>query len=582
MSKFLITTSKQKFIDSSKSIFCLGGWCFNNLSKSKLNGDEEVLSPLFPTLTERKKAFSQVNKYKESLLVDVSNILNSIHGLKKDIDFWNIFIGHWLQRYTEITFNRFYTIKKLENLNEEFESLSCRSSVDAMISDSSYDFIFRSNEDEWNFLFYNDILDFLNISNIKRSKIDFEISRKKKHELQENFIRKIKRFIRSFFSFSLSTLSRKNDIFIINSYLTKLEEFKLYLNLFQVPQLWRSPDCKQTSYNPQMRDKIIFSRDGKDDFQKFLQTQIKKVIPIIFLEGFENLLNQVEKCNWPISPSLIFTSNNFDTDEFFKLYAAIKKDEGSKYVTGQHGSNYGTHWYYGDNIWPERASSDRFVTWGFEENENTKKGFLFKIDNNKDYKKDGGVLLIEYPLPHRIEFFDGHELQRMYQEEQFQFYGCLNNEIKKMTTIRLHGMYKNMGWEEDVKWKEKFPDSYIEQGTQKMSELIRGSRLVVHSYDSTGLLETLAKNIPSVAFWQEGLENVLPSARKEYQRLVDEKIIFLTPESLAEHVNSIWANVDSWWCSEKTQDARKQFVNAFAVIEKKPGFKLSLLLKEEI
>ena len=41
-----------------------------------------------------------------------------------------------------------------------------------------------------------------------------------------------------------------------------------------------------------------------------------------------------------LNPEFIFTSNNFHTDEIFKLWSAIKVERGTKYYIGQHGNNY--------------------------------------------------------------------------------------------------------------------------------------------------------------------------------------------------------------------------------------------------
>ena len=92
----------------------------------------------------------------------------------------------------------------------------------------------------------------------------------------------------------------------------------------------------------------------------------------------------------------------------------------------------------------------------------------------------------------------------------------------------------------------------------------------MHSYDSTGLLETLSKDIPSIAFWQNNLDHVCDSILKDYERLVDVGIIHLSPESAAEKVNEIWDNVNKWWTQESVQNARRQFCAKYARISQHP------------
>ena len=99
---------------------------------------------------------------------------------------------------------------------------------------------------------------------------------------------------------------------------------------------------------------------------------------------------------------------------------------------------------------------------------------------------------------------------------------------------------------------------------ERLQKLIEESRLVVHSYDSTGMLETMSLNIPTMAFWQNGFDNLRESAKPFYQLLVDAGIVHLSPESAAKHVNVIWNSIDEWWFSSKVQKARSRFCARYA------------------
>ena len=69
----------------------------------------------------------------------------------------------------------------------------------------------------------------------------------------------------------------------------------------------------------------------------------------IFSEGFLELKKIASQQPWPKSPKFIFTSNNFNTDEIFKIWTATKIQSGSKYYVGQHGNNYYTKKIYFPN-----------------------------------------------------------------------------------------------------------------------------------------------------------------------------------------------------------------------------------------
>ena len=53
-----------------------------------------------------------------------------------------------------------------------------------------------------------------------------------------------------------------------------------------------------------------------------------ELLPVCYLEGFEDLQKNVRDQYWPKFPKFIFTSNNFYFDEVFKLYAALNVEAG--------------------------------------------------------------------------------------------------------------------------------------------------------------------------------------------------------------------------------------------------------------
>ena len=119
------------------------------------------------------------------------------------------------------------------------------------------------------------------------------------------------------------------------------------------------------------------------------------------------------------------------------------------------------------------------------------------------YNPQGGLLLIEYPLI-RISTWDSNYEFKKYFDEQIIFVNKLLENHKKQLIIRLHGNSKYMNWNEVGRWKEVDVNLKVEYEGGDISLLVNASRLVVHSYDSSGILETLVQNIPTLAFWRNG------------------------------------------------------------------------------
>ena len=125
-----------------------------------------------------------------------------------------------------------------------------------------------------------------------------------------------------------------------------------------------------------------------------------------------------------------------------------------------------------------------------------------------------------------------------------------------------------------MRWKDFDPAVKTDTGEVNIRDLISRSRLVVHSYDSTGMLETLNLNIPTLAFWQNGLDHLENSAKPLYQKLVDSGIVHLSSKSASDKVNNVWSDVDTWWNQTDVQEARKQFCECFAKESQNPFLKL--------
>ena len=94
--------------------------------------------------------------------------------------------------------------------------------------------------------------------------------------------------------------------------------------------------------------------------------------------------------------------------------------------------------------------------------------------------------------------------------------------------------------------------------------MIAESRLVIHTYDTTGILENFSHNIPTLAFWQNGFDHLRESVKSDYQILVDNGLLHLSAQSTANKVNEIWDNVDKWWSERNVQDARKNFCDKYS------------------
>ena len=93
------------------------------------------------------------------------------------------------------------------------------------------------------------------------------------------------------------------------------------------------------------------------------------------------------------------------------------------------------------------------------------------------------------------------------------------------------------------------------------------SRLNFFNYYSTGLLENLVLNIPSICYLIKDTEIYNNFFLNKINHLIEAKIIFFDEKKLRLHLNNIWGDVDEWWKSEKTQKLISKFNSNFNIGE---------------
>jgi len=119
-------------------------------------------------------------------------------------------------------------------------------------------------------------------------------------------------------------------------------------------------------------------------------------------------------------------------------------------------------------------------------------------------------------------------------------------------------------------WKERSPGTYLDFCLEPIDKLIGQNRLAVYSFNSTGILESLALNIPILIFWNTANWPVRSSAQLYYDRLKQAGIFHETPESAASKVSEIWDDVEGWWNQNEVQEARLMFCDQFARMPENP------------
>jgi len=588
LKRYLITTADEKTWKFDRPVIFLGEWCRLFDRKHVLKEmDFTVALPYGLGQAKKDYDFLTARELEAKLFPVFYALLNKHHSLQHSERFWRIVLGSWFRRFVTVLVNRVNTLKLCLKEYKISGTAVYKSSHYGLATLDSYSAIFAFNDDRWNNQLTLRILSLLETVNFP---IDYlsegtETIALQGFRLMPSVEKKtLKKKVIESVLYCLSKITRcfmrDKDAFVINSYLPIKKEIKLELAMGQCPQIWTKTNFEIVQ-KPDLllRENLTgqFAIKSKDNLENIMTTLLFELLPVCYLEGFADLYKTVNKQPWPKSPKFIFTSINYDTDEVFKLWTAIKVNSGSKYFVGQHGNKFGTHRYNVSSI--EEITTDRFITWGwYDDLSKHLPAFIFQLVGTKmqNYNPYGGLLLIELCLNYRIATWDETYEFVDYFNDQISLIRRLNTNPRQNLTLRLHSASKLNRWYEEVRWKAFDPKLIIDRGETDIKYLMAGSRLVVHSYDSTGILETLSQNIPTLAFWQNGFEHLQESAKPYYKLLVKVGILHLTAESVALKINEVWNNVDEWWAQKDIQQARQIFCNSYARRNKKP---LSALVK---
>ncbi len=591
--RYLITTADENTWKFDQPVIFLGEWCLLYERKHIWKGMDSIVAKSYGLGSLKKDIdYKYVKNLEEKLFPKLCSLLNNYNRVNHDERFWKIIVGHWFRATINMLINRINTLKQCFQTEEISETILYESDYCALTSPDISTALIYYNNDQWNNILYGRIMHLLNDTGISinycthKNRV-FTYKGFKILNLNNNrsFKKIFIKWAQKVYSKFASKFVKDSDALIINTYLPKKEEIKLELKLKQWPQIWNTLNPKiylEPDKNARKDLTKNFLHNATNDLEYIICDLLIELLPVYYLEGYKVFKKIVEKQPWPKSPKFIFTSNNFYKDEIFKFWTAFKIEKGTKYIVGQHGNNY----YSKKNLFPriEEITSDKFITWGWSNGlSKYVPAFIFKTaGKNIDFSNPkGGILLIETTQSIRLTTWDSTAEHNHYFDDQKIFINKLNLNPRNKLKIRLSALTNDRKYNEFSRWYDFDKNLKINDGSTPLRHLIAESRLIVHSYDSTGILETLSQNIPTLAFWQNNFDHLRDEVKSDYKILVDAGIIHLSARSAAEKVNEIWDNVEKWWSHRDVQNAKDLFCKIFAKKSKNPSKTLFCILNKE-
>jgi len=561
---FLVTTAIEEFWDTNKSIVFLGDWCLRYSRKEfwqTLNG--KVVEGMWNNKQDFITAYDYLKGLYERLLSALSISMNEIHDEDHNLRYWRIIIGPWLFHYLSILYDRYLYIDKAISEYPRFDTIIL-SEKSFIIPENTIDFVQLVSEDAYNQQIFSKILVTKGYKGFDTKEFNIKLIEDMTNKSKCLYIKTIiKKIIYSIFS---KVYSGKH-VFMVSPYFPKNLVFKIILkSKGKVIPVFPEIKCGKT-VQIDIQKRILLEKlsfEPKSEFEKLVLFFLPQDIPFCFVENFKMLKEEAMK-EYPPNPKAILSWVNWYFHEKFKIWAANMSEKGVKLIGAQHGGNYGLDQY----MWAmehEIKITDKYYTWGWKYGEFEEKIkplpsiiLVGAKQRSCDTLKKRNLLyaIIAWPrYLYRMQYPTNNHLDKYY-ESMITFIKHLDTRIREL--LKLRPFFKDFGG--DV--LERIHNANINIAFDSLSIPFQTSldqcRLFICDQISTTYAEALAKNIPTIMFYDPGMYIHRPEVKSFFIDLQKVGIMHHSPESAANKVNEIYDIVDEWWNDEETQRVRSNF-----------------------
>lgn len=579
----LVISSVQDFWPTNAPILFLDESCLKYGSRhvwEKL--DFEVVKLILDNPKTNDADYEVFSKLYELIFSDLVSFLGVYHGVKYSDRYWQIVIDHWLLRtidLIQLRYNRIEEALAFKSVNEVI--VPSRRVIEHPAS-TSLDFYHATYDESFSALVNGEV--------VRKLALKFAAVQVKEQSLKIDGFAEIESVVssRSKIKIVLASLAellsrivgRDTDAFFLNTYLPRFKEFLLQISFSQAPAIYKVPSWKPNLLDLKTRNLYLGSSQSSTDLEKCVRSLILRLIPKCYLEDYKTINHLADEIHWPINPKFICTANDYDSNDFFKIWSAKKVERGTPYYVIQHGNCFESYRYL---IAPEIDYSDRYLTWGWNHKVNCVPGFVVRrtVRRSIKYKKSGTLLIMAAFLKSNFGEETKVEWNSLQISEQRKFLKLLNSEVQEKIVFRI--LRHDLRLPETLKsWRDFFAqariNATIESSARNFYKSIKRSRVAVFASYSTGFLECLAADKPAICFWQNSLNFLSDDVVDDFKQLERVGLIHFTPESAAKHVNKHWDDVLSWWNEPEVERVREDFANKYARYSSHPVRDMKKLL----
>lgn len=574
-SPYLCTTAIQEFWNrQAERIVFLGHWCLRyDRQDDWKNLNYEVL----PHPWDDREAMYGAALYEEEVYEDLLNILaeflNDVHGEKHSEQYWRIILGPWLLHYIQAIHERYLCLSMAFQRYPDLKTIGLATSS-FNIPRHTRDHLVGSTDDPYNLQLYTTLLQAMDNPITVR---DFKWSWDEKK--QEGYFRRLLSYFQPLLQNLTIAWARRAPVLLVDMYIPRNQVASLMLKCGFKARLARLPESEKwvdgiskKNLHPRRQDLSKLPLSKEDPLKTLLIKTLPINFPLIYLEGYKACRSWVKEKWHKLEVRKILTANAFELNETFKFIAAELKERGSKLIAIQHGGSHGSA-KYNPNEALEIKAADEYWSWGWGDKENgvkpmpnPKLSSLTSIKRPASSKEKRYILYIGNIVAryhYRTWSCPTANQGIQYLDWQINFLKSLDVDVRSALIFRPYPV--DYGWCLRQRLRDLIPDLKMDDHHDDYYEELMGASLVICDMNQTSLSESLAANIPTIAFWEPRLWELRSEAEPYFQLLRDVGILYHSPFDAAKAVNHLWPKVEEWWMKREIQEARQKFVNQYAL-----------------
>jgi putative transferase (TIGR04331 family) len=523
-----------------KNLFFLGRWCVP-FKKEDINTIENCLPYHWKKKQKKIKDFNYLKKLYISILKSLSIKLNNLHNVNFSIKEWKIIIGPWLMAFLVKSFDSFENIKTALKKKNKFNIYFYQIDKKKIVSNNYIDYAFnKSNDFNYNQLIYQEIINssFKNNFIIKSKKF-----RNKKINL--NLEKKNNFFFDSIKKKVFST--KKFNVFFDFNYINKLYKFGLIFFLKIFPNYaFEAYNYKVKKINHKIRNKS-FNLISKNKFERFINYNLLKFLPMSYLESFGGILNDAKKINFRAKN--IFSSGSYISNDFFKIWLSLRVKENAKFYILYHGGGVP---FKEHNFGHDEKIANKVLVWHkpIKKKQEQLPNLILRNTTLSRLKRDILVTLDPNISYYPVRTDDG-PFSSLFLDD-------LNQKIKFSKLIIDDSQrivmrpYNNQIWDYKNRITKHLGKEIIDTNI-KFLDSLKKTKLHISGYLSTTFSQSISYNIPTLGLIVEDLYSFSSKFNYILKILKKNKILFDDPKKLHLFLKRNNYEIDNWWNSKKIQ-----------------------------